>query len=628
MYLISTAKTTILTDFNDLETRSVYQHSNGENTDFQFYAQQRIFVEVNKKSGLEIMRIKEKSQKADIQRVRKLTIDNVYCVACAKQSLEEMAVGLANGQVKLYNYYKSEFVHKFSADSNRNSVLYLDYNASDEYIASVFENGSINIYGLRTKTKMDSFNIDSNSTLARFHPTKRFQLSIASYKGAVTIYDVHAKRKLFHATDAHAAQCRDLCMSPANPDTLISVGYDCVINIFDTRRKVKPVQLIYCHPLSTVAASECGTYFCVGNLKGELTTYDIRNTKLFLKSKKIHECAVTRVAFAPSAGDNCSSFSSSGVGGENSSVNAQNIAGNTDLRKSIATNKIAASENIRPQRDSFCDFLDFQANRGQEKISPRFAPRRDSFDWDVLSRKPTTDEQRMSFAALGMGCSNTSATQNDSFDVKVNSIETLKVGPLKDRSNTSQHTPLAGKLTQIMEEEKVSQENMQNSIQNVSSESDKENPQIDVDFIPTRLKPLRVGLNSTPHLERTSMDGILSASNNPGQPHATSTATKQKVPPVTTNQSMDISPAIGDIRAEMLERMNQLEFELKFQMEANKFHIFTHNFNLWNQCSEQMEEIRDGLGVLLETSPFVNEFLRLKQENELLKQQLQQITKK
>lgn len=62
MYLISTAKTTVLTDFNDLETRSVYQHSNGENTDFQFYAQQRIFVEVNKKSGLEIMRIREKAQ--------------------------------------------------------------------------------------------------------------------------------------------------------------------------------------------------------------------------------------------------------------------------------------------------------------------------------------------------------------------------------------------------------------------------------------------------------------------------------------------------------------------------------------------------------------------------------------
>lgn len=62
MYLVSTAKTTILTDFDDLGTKSIYQHHNGENTDFQFYAQQRIFVEVNKKSGLEIMRIKEKAQ--------------------------------------------------------------------------------------------------------------------------------------------------------------------------------------------------------------------------------------------------------------------------------------------------------------------------------------------------------------------------------------------------------------------------------------------------------------------------------------------------------------------------------------------------------------------------------------
>lgn len=62
MYLLSTAKTTVLTDFNDLEIKSIYQHSNGENTDFQFYGQQRVFVEVNKKSGLEIMRVKEKAQ--------------------------------------------------------------------------------------------------------------------------------------------------------------------------------------------------------------------------------------------------------------------------------------------------------------------------------------------------------------------------------------------------------------------------------------------------------------------------------------------------------------------------------------------------------------------------------------
>lgn len=51
----------------------------------------------------------------DIQRVRKLNLENVYCVACSKQTDQEMAVGLTNGQVRLYNYKKSEFVHKFSA---------------------------------------------------------------------------------------------------------------------------------------------------------------------------------------------------------------------------------------------------------------------------------------------------------------------------------------------------------------------------------------------------------------------------------------------------------------------------------------------------------------------------------
>ncbi|XP_037816858.1 protein NEDD1 [Lucilia sericata] len=631
MYLISTAKTTVLTDFNDLETKSIYQHSNGETTDFQFYAQQRIFVEVNKKSGLEIMRIKEKAQKADIQRVRKLTIDNVYCVACAKQSLEEMAVGLANGQVKLYNYKKSEFIHKFNADSNRNSVLYLDYNASDEYIASVFENGSINIYGHRTKTKIDSFNIDGNSTLARFHPTKRFQLSIASYKGAVTIYDVHSKRKLFHATDAHGAQCRDLCMSPANPDTLISVGYDCVINIFDTRRKVKPVQLIYCHPLSTVAASECGTYFCVGNLKGELTTYDMRNTKVFLASKKIHDCGVTRVAFAPVAADNSTSFSSSGVGAEHSVMalptGSGGGVGGTELRKSIASNLLVATENTRAHRDSFCDFLDFQANRGQEKLSPRFAPRRDSFDWDALSRKPVTDDNRMSFIGLSAVPSNTSATQNDSFDTKMNSSDVIKI-PLRERSNTPQHTPVTGKLTQIMEEEKCLQETLETSSQNLTSDSDKENPQMDLDFVQTRLKPLAVDFNSTPRRDRTSMESILT-SNKPTQIQpVTSTATKKPLPQVkVTSAPNDVQQAISDLRSEMLQRFDKLEFEMKFLAENNKWQIFTHNFNLWNQRAEQTEEIRDCLGILLQTDPFVNEFLRLKEENELLKKQLQQFIK-
>lgn len=457
--------------------------------------------------------------------------------------------------------------------------------------------------------------------MARFHPTKRFQLSIASYKGAVTIYDVQSKRKLFHATDAHGAQCRDLCMSPANPDTLISVGYDCVINIFDTRRKVKPVQLIYCHPLSTVAASECGTFFCVGNLKGELTTYDMRNTKIFLASKKIHDGGVTRVAFAPLAVDTSTSLSSSGVGAEHSS------GGKTDLRKSIASNLLVTTENTRAHRDSFCDFLDFQANRGQEKISPRFAPRRDSFDWDALSRKPPIDENTISFVGVGPLGTDISATQNDSFDIKMNSSDVLK-GPLRDRSNTPLHTSSAGKLTQIQEEEKSTQETTETPTHNITSDSDKENPKLDFDFLPTRLKSLPTDYNSTSHCERTSMEGILAPSKQSAAPNATSTATMKPVPQVRVAAgSSNFQQAISELRNEMLQRFDHLEFEMKFLAENNKWQIFTHNFNLWNQRSEKTEEIRDCLGILLQTDPFVNEFLRLKEENELLKKQLKQFMK-
>lgn len=62
MYLISTSKKTILSDFADLETKSTFVHANGESTDFQFNAQRRVFVEVDKKAGLAVMRIKEKQQ--------------------------------------------------------------------------------------------------------------------------------------------------------------------------------------------------------------------------------------------------------------------------------------------------------------------------------------------------------------------------------------------------------------------------------------------------------------------------------------------------------------------------------------------------------------------------------------
>ena len=88
-------------------------------------------------------------------------------------------------------------------------------------------------------------------------------------------------------------------MSKSLSDTLISVSYDCTLNIFDLRRKSVSSKIKYISPLTTVTLSDCGTYFCVGTLNGELLTGDMRNTKSFMHTKKVHNARVQRVAFVP-----------------------------------------------------------------------------------------------------------------------------------------------------------------------------------------------------------------------------------------------------------------------------------------------------------------------------------------
>ena len=99
------------------------------------------------------------------------------------------------------------------------------------------------------------------SLLARFHPNKKFNLAIASSKGSVAAYDIHQKSKIYHNTDAHYAACRDLAMSKSLSDTLISVSYDCTLNIFDLRRKSVTSKIKFFSHLTTAALSDCGTYF-------------------------------------------------------------------------------------------------------------------------------------------------------------------------------------------------------------------------------------------------------------------------------------------------------------------------------------------------------------------------------
>lgn len=267
---------------------------------------------------------------------------------------------------------------RISTESTRKSVLHIDFNSSNEYISTVHEPGIVNIYSLKTKIKIDSVALDSNSTLTRFHPIKKHHLSVASYKGTVSIYDVQSKRKIFQLLNCHKAPCKDLCYSVALPDCLISVGYDCFINIFDTRKKTQPMALKYAHPLSSVALSDCGNYFCVGNLKGEVISYDLRNPKSYLNSEKIHPSAINRISFVPYTNSASEQRISLPKSEEKTQPSESEDFKSRDVRESFAN-----IENFH-RRDSFFDFLD--NNQKDNDLPAANSKFRESFDWDSVGR--------------------------------------------------------------------------------------------------------------------------------------------------------------------------------------------------------------------------------------------------
>ncbi|KAH8281610.1 hypothetical protein KR054_001766 [Drosophila jambulina] len=642
MHLISTSKKTVLSDFADLETVSEYAHAGGEPRDFQFNGQGRVFVEVDKMAGLAVMRIKENEEKSpEIQRVRKLTIDNAYCVACAKQTLEEIAVG-QSGSIKIYNIRTAQLIHRFPADPQRSTVLYMDYNSTDEYIAAVREGGSINILGTKTKLKMNTFTIDGDSTLVRFHPSKRFQLSIASYKGAVTVYDVQGKRKIFHASEAHSAPCRDINMCSSQPALLVSVGYDCKINIFDIRRnraQASTDRLSYSHPLSTVALSECGTYFCAGNLKGELIAYDMRSTKAPLAVKKVHDGAVTRVAFVP-----LSSEDNQQIGGLNNSGGLSALAQDTprverahsdELRKSIAANLLSTQQqlnnmasmgygmvtpvNTGPRRDSFCDFLDAQGPRAVDRMSTRFSTsHRDSFDWETLNRRSNPNEtaQRHSLCQPAAGSVPSSVESSCNNTTAESSLQQTLSGPLKDRSNLSGEV----KLMKIAETDE--QGGDQSSHCSVASSpgagSDKENPPPPVDAeMKQRLRMLSASRNSTPHHAN-----ITPQSSNPNLKPQQLLAKSSSGLSAVQIDNTDWRKEFNDLKEFVDERCGYVERELEYIANWNHRQIVNQLTNYSKQQLQNTQDIRDGLAHLLHADPFVREFKRLQEDNAMLRAEL------
>lgn len=160
--MISSGKNTQLHSYPNLETKYTYPHAGDESTDFQVIQDRNCFVEINKKVGFELLRTVTKNGDNSIQRLKKRQLpDDLACGAVSKLYGNQIALGMTNGYVRLFDVQSGEFMNaKLKPDRIGKSVAGLDYTNCDEHIATLYENGDINIFGLKTHVKTDSFRCD------------------------------------------------------------------------------------------------------------------------------------------------------------------------------------------------------------------------------------------------------------------------------------------------------------------------------------------------------------------------------------------------------------------------------------------------------------------------------------
>lgn len=113
--IISSGKNTQLHTFPILTTKCTYSHVGNEDVDFQVFSGTNVFLEVNRKSGFELLRTQCRNGIDNIQRIKKRQLDDLYCAATSKVDIRDVALGLSTGFIKFFNINTGEILpNKFA----------------------------------------------------------------------------------------------------------------------------------------------------------------------------------------------------------------------------------------------------------------------------------------------------------------------------------------------------------------------------------------------------------------------------------------------------------------------------------------------------------------------------------
>ncbi|XP_049283387.1 uncharacterized protein LOC125763844 [Anopheles funestus] len=695
--IVSCAKDTQLHSFPRLEQLASSVHVGNDGSYCHFFGSSKLFVRANKDWGIELLRIKPTADQPDggdkmggsdrtIANVKKIMIDNLYCVACPKTAgKEEIAIGLTTGTVRLMNYKKANFTKRFDNDRITIGVTFMDFNATDDFLATVYENGLVNVYGMKTSSKLHTLAFDKNTVKARFHPTKRFSMAVASYNGAVLLYDTQTKKTIFSQSSAHAAPCRDIAMVESHPDYLFSVGYDNVINIFDTRRKETASQIQSNYPFESLAIAEDGIHFGVGNLKGYVYGYDLRNLKDPLNMQKIHQSCVNSIAFVPQSRDGSNRRSMIELDESKKATKSVRISegGQTNQREQLhRPDRLTQNDGQTrfsglEQQDSFIGEIDLFLQRREGPIdclsrlstSSRLSTEsRNSMQMGGNNLMGFLDELSDCHIDLetveseGQSVSDTTPGVDDSF-VNVNRLLKRAKGDVS-RSNIggdrmfSKGLGLVDNLEKIREEgsevgdgtseatpsrssDSASNSNIaQNNTPRILAESQQENT------VASLVDTKRIVSNETESIGDSKSDkenrSRLSVVSIKQEEYISTVEASPQVPAVSTvKQRKDsamsvrhweessVREDIAELRKAMMEQFEQSTLRQLDAEQAMRSHLWMCMFNLWRETQSKLESLEQyvstGLGLLLPRDEFAQQFLSMREENEALKARLKQL---
>lgn len=494
----------------------------------------------------------------------------------------------------------------------------------------------INIYGLTTKIKFCSVELDKNSTLSRFHPAKRFQIALASFKGAVTVYDISSKKVVYQDRHAHDAPCRDLSMPEDIPDRLLTCGCDSFIKIYDMRQRLKGLQIESHCGLSTISASKCGGFFAVGNLKGELLTYDIRDFRKPLAKMKVDSELITRVEFLPVWDDVDTGFLSLDTGSLSLQRDSGESSASDDLPDPPPIQDVFTMNGIIEVQKGRLSEFDLNCSARVSSISTR----RGNQSWsnDCASNSGGNDDRRMS-DMFGQNLANAFRDLSFSSDLNDGVIESnspilnysnveIRKSNGKNDSIPKRRSSFMPKQLQKIQEELCDKENQAGTLNSP-------NPFTEQPRFSSTPANVRFNLKQQPENDVDESEEVIdvddldsftlkSKSENSGEKPATTGQTIVNLPPPPT---VVAAPQI-DFKKEFENLHEKIHFEvqsLNFDLNFRHLEMMTHIFNQRRNLENRIKTIEECMAFLLDDDAKIARVTELQQENRELRQHLAEV---